>query len=134
MARAAGPRQVRLRVQRRQAHLGTVAADGVPPDNQPVCGQQMHQFARPRARALGVPLVEAVLDAHFLIPCRLRLIVQAAARDGQQFRLPQQRDSAAFFALDQKKPLVRRQVRGQIFFSQIFFSQFTCVVRRPICS
>ena len=134
MVCAAGPRQVRLRVQRRQAHLGAVAADRVPPDGQPVCGQQMHQFARTQARALGVPLVEAVLDAHFLIPCRLRLIVQAAARDGQQFRLPQQRDRAAAAALDQSEPFVRRQPRGQIFFSQFIFSQFTCVVRRPICS
>ena len=134
MARAAGPRQVRLWVQGGQAHLGAVAADRVPPDVQPVLGQQVNQLARPQARALGVPLVQAVLDAQFLPPCGPRLVVQAAARDGQQFGLQHQRDRRAFFTSDERQPRVRRQARGQIFFSQFIFSQFTCVVRRPICS
>ena len=117
MILAAGPRQVRLRVQGGQAHLGAVAADGVPPDGQPVCGQQMHQFARPQAGALRVPLVEAVLDLYLCLPRGARRIIQAAARDGQQFGLPVQWQDAIAFAFHQGQPLTRRQARGQIFFS-----------------
>jgi len=76
----------------------------------------MSQLARPQARALGVPLVEAVLDPDFLLPRGTRRRIQAAARDGQQIGLPEQRDKTCFFPLDQCQPLVRGQVRGQIFF------------------
>ena len=48
--------------------------------------------------------------------------------------LQHQRDRRAFFTSDERQPLVRRQARGQIFFSQFIFSQFTCVVSLPICS
>ena len=101
MVYATGPRQIRLRVQSRQAHFFAVTADGMPPDGQPVFSQQRHQFACSQARALRVPFIQTVLDEDFLLPRRLRLIVQAAVRDRQQFGLLKQRDRSMCVALDQ---------------------------------
>ena len=99
-----------------QSHFRTVATDRMPSDHHSFGSQEVNQLARSQARALCVPLIQAVLDQDLLFFGWPRHRIQAAARNRQEFRLPNKWYGVLLFAGHQCQSLIRGQVRDQIFF------------------
>jgi len=87
--------------------------------------QEHLDCARPVKRGVRVDLVDPMRDCHLARRWGNRLIREAGAAEGQERGLRRERQLRGI-TLDQRLPFPKTQA------GSFFFSQFSCVVRRPI--
>ena len=149
------PTEIRPRIDRRNSHLLHIPPHRIARQGAEFRSQQHLDFARPIKQSVHVDLVNPMLDRHLARRWCNGLIVEARAAEAQQRGLRRERQLRGV-ALDQRLPLPQAQAGSfsekrpdtgsrlpgaQERFSPggmshaaglVFFSQFSCVVRRPI--